>query len=61
MVKKRKKGHRTNEQRLICTSKQVVYRFCCQDCDDRFVKTHPIDKGESYSRSMIDHRCHAGT
>jgi hypothetical protein len=57
MLRRSKGAQRTNEQRLACTVRLIVYNFRCDDCGKAWVKRYTEDKGESYARSMIKHRC----
>jgi hypothetical protein len=48
---------RTNEARIACVVRLIVYTFSCDDCGMRWLKRYTEDKGESYARSTIRHRC----
>lgn len=48
---------RTNEARLACFVRLIVYKFACDDCGMKWIKSYTEDRGESYARSTIRHRC----
>ena len=48
---------RTDEQRLLCRVRQIVYTFVCEDCGKRFTVRYVDDRGESAARASVRHRC----
>ena len=58
MTSRRSRGlTRTNEARLACVVKLIVYKFACEDCGMKWTKNYTEDHGESHARSAIRHRC----
>lgn len=57
MPRRSRGNQRTNEQRLACIVKQIVYTFKCEDCGMKWLKRYTEDHGESYARASIVHRC----